>query len=779
MPYTKIVHTMGINNCGGRCIIHAHVKDGQIEKIITDQSKGSLTQPPLRACARGMQYHKTYLDLETRLNTPLKRVGERGSGEWEPITWDEAVELIAREWVRIRDTYGPASRYVSYGWGVSGLMNPNKLGKHLLALDGGYLGDYNNYSNPCLSTISEYTFGTSCTGSSMVTLLQSELIILWGHNPADTKFDTNMYYLRKARDKGIPIICIDPRYTETARQLDAEWIPIHPGTDAALADAMAYEIIKAGLQDQAFIDKYCVGFTKETMPEGYEEEEDYFSYLFGRKTEVSSFVDQEPGGAVLDGTYDSSSCNKKGVKKDAEWASEITGIPAPVIRELAYRYAKAKPAALTQGYGLQRHLNGEQNARGCMMLACLTGNVGKRGGWSGGSYAVVNPPVPKFPKATNPFPGVIPVYRWTDALADATSVTAKEGLRGVERLPVGIKMILNLGGNCLINQHGDINHTKALLKDTSLCEFIITSDLFMTPSAQYSDLVLPGISFLEMDNITGPWEAGNFIGFNNQVVEPMEGCRFEYDWLAEVAKKLGLYEKFTQGHEEASAWIRDCYEKHRQEWNPKLENLLGPDAYPAYEAVKDEGILRFENWPVQVGFQLNVMDPKKYPWNTPSGKIEIFSARLCDLKDEKIPAIPKYVAVEQRDGLDGVELSDKLFLIGYHTRRRCHSIHDSNQAMERIDPQVIHMNLLDAEVRGIEDGDLVEVYNEHGCIRIRASVSNRIMPGVTAMAQGAWYTPDAAGVDVRGNLNVLTSLQASPLAHGNGQHSIRVQIRKT
>lgn len=773
MAEERIIHTTGINNCGGRCIIHAHVKDGQVVRISSDQSKGSLNMPPLRACSRGMQYHKTYLDPKTRLHTPLRRVGARGSGEWQEIGWEEAVELIASEWIRIREQYGPASRYVSYGWGVSGLMNPNKLGKHLLALDGGYLEDYNNYSNACLTSISTYTFGTSRTGNSMSALLDAKLIILWGHNPAATRFDSNMYYLRQARDRGIPIICIDPRYSETTRELKAEWIPIRPATDGALADAMAYEIISQNLQDHAFIDACCQGFTRESMPEGYEDEEDYFSYVKGLRD---------------------------GCPKNAEWAEEITGIPAKKIRELALRYAKAKPAALTQGYGPQRHLNGEQNARGPLMLACLTGNVGKSGGWSGGGYSVANPPEPKFPRAENPFPGEIPVYRWTDALENSEALTQKDGLRGVDKLPVGIKMILNLAGNCLINQHGDINQSKALLQDESLCEFIVTSDLFMTPSAQYSDLVLPALSFLEMNNITGPWVAGNFIAFANQVVEPMAGCRFEYDWLKEVAQKLGLYDAFTMGHATADDWIRDCYEQHRKTWNPRMQALMQceeqpeagiPDqrnaaekagqmhrrveAFPPYEEIKDSGILRFPDWPEQVAFRQNVLDPKGHPWDTPSGRIEIFSTTLADKKDASIPAIPRYLPVDSRMKRNP---EYPVFMTGFHTRRRCHSAHDSNQDMERIDPQRLHMNELDARRRGIQDGDRVLVYNERGRILVKVRVSAEIMEGVAAMAEGAWYTPDGKGTDFRGSSNVLTSLMDTPLAHGNGQHTVFVEVKK-
>lgn len=753
----KIIHTMGINNCGGRCIIDAHVKEGKITGITTDTNKGSLEEPPLCACIRGLNYHKTYLDQNTRLTTPLIRTGKRGSGEFREVTWEEAISYVTKEWIRIRDTYGPGSRYVNYGWGVSATVTPIGLAKRLLSLDGGFLDHYNNYSNACVNTISPYVYGTKYVGNSLSELCNSKVIVLWGHNPAETRFDANMYYLREAKKRGAKIICIDPRYHDTAKVLQTDWYAIRPTTDAALADALAYVLIENHLYDEFFINTYCQGFTKETMPEEYKEEEDYFSYVLGKR-------DHCP--------------------KTPQWAEKITGLSAEKIIELAFKIANARPCAIIQGYGPQRNAYGEQSARGIMMLAALTGNVGISGGWSGGSLTRKNPPTPSMPEVENPFGTKIAVYTYIDAITHGTKMGKKEGVKFLktsgdkigeldntqnvsdEYLTSNIKMILSLAGNSLINQHGDINYTKKVLEDDSLCELIVCSDLFMTPSARYADVILPAISFLEMNNITSPWTNGDFIGFNNKVVEPFYNCRFEYDWLKEIARNLGIYEAFTQGHDTVDEWLFACYEELR-----KTVTYL-----PEYDIIKQKGIYRYHNWPEKIAFEEQIKDIKEHSFETPSGKIEIFSTQLFQMKKEDIPAIPKYLSA--KEGPDTRTDQYPIQLVGYHTKRRCHSIHDSNKEMEKYDPQAVHINEKDAADRGIKDGDIVYVYNARGRIRIVAKVEKSIMQGVASMPQGAWYTPDQSGIDIRGNINTLTSLQVTPLAKGNPQHTILVQIRK-
>lgn len=754
----KIIRTTGRNNCGGRCIICAHVRNGKIEKLTTETKDQAGDEIPLTACARGLNYHRTFLG-EDRLCYPMKRTGERGEGAFRRITWEEAVDTIASEWVRIRDTYGPGSRYVNYATGVSALMRGNTLAKRLLSLDGGFLDSYNSYSTACIRQATNLMYGTCETGNSLEDWLNTNLIILWGHNPAETKFDCGtMYYLKKAREKGIPMVVVDPRKNDTVLALEAEWIPIRPATDSAMMDAMAYVIVQEGLWDKEFTDRCCLGFDREHMPEGIDGSESYLSYILGEK-------DQIP--------------------KTPRWAEAITGVRAEVIRSLAVRYGSARPAALIQGYGPQRHACGEQIARGGIMLACLTGNVGVSGGWASGAADCNRHKTPAFPQPKNPYGRKIPVFLWTEAVVRGHEMTELDGVTAdggnwgggavsggtgdshSPRLSSDIKMILNLAGNCLINQHSDINRTSQILKDTSKCEFIVCSDIFMTASAKYADILLPGVSMFECSNITMPWQYGDFLGFGNQVTEPLYECRFEYDWLCEVAEKIGLGQEFSLGRT-GEQWLEAIYEELRE-----TEREL-----PEYETFKEAGIYRYKKNPHVVAFEKERKDPKTYPFPTESGKIEIFSEKVYRTRyKEYFPAIPRYVEPPEGAG-DRLAQKYPLQLIGWHTKRRCHSIHDNNRSMEKLDPQMLWMHPEDAQARGLKDGDMAFVWNDRGRMKVPVKVTDRIMAGVTALSQGAWYRPDKDGTDLGGSINVLTSQKPTPYARGNPQHTNLVEVKK-
>lgn len=736
----QIVHMTGRNNCGGRCIIHAHVRDGRVEKITTDTPQAAGDNVPLCACVKGLNYHKTFLGPD-RLQYPMKRVGTRGEGKFERITWAEAIDTIVSEWVRIRDTYGPASRYVNYATGVTSVFRGNILAKRLLALDGGFLDFYNSYSSACIQQATTLMYGTNETGNPPEDWLNSNLILLWGHNPAETKFGCDsMYYLRRAKAKGIPIVVIDPRQNDTALQLGAEWIPLRPATDAALADAMAYVIVEAGLQDQDFLDRCCVGFDKDHMPAGIDPSECYLSYLTGEKD---------------------------GIPKTPEWAQPITGVPAGTIRSLALRYASAKPGVLFQGYGAQRHAYGEQGVRGGILLACLTGNVGVSGGWASGTGLCTRHKKPAVPMPPNPITAKIPVFLWTEAIRRGHGLTPLDGVKGDAAQMTDIKMILNLAGNTLINQHSDINATAALLKDTSKCEFIVCSDLFMTASAKFADILLPGTSMFEGEGMTVPWHYGDFLGYCNKAIEPLYECRYEYDWLADVAEKLGLGEEFTQGRT-TEQWLEYMYDQVR-----KTETEL-----PEFQTFKEAGIYRYKNNPDRVAFKAQREDPEHDPFPTPSGKVEIFSQTVWNTQyRDPFPAIPRYMAPPE-GAQDPMAGEYPLQLIGWHTKRRTHSVHDNNLELHKVDPQRLWIHPADAAERGIREGDQVLVWNSRGRTRVPAHVTERIMPGVTALSQGAWYAPDPDGTDHAGSINILTSTRPTPYARGNPQHTNLVQVRR-
>lgn len=737
----RIIPTAGTNNCGGRCVIKAHVKDGVIIRLSTDDEPDGPDAFQVRACVRGWSYRKTYFHPD-RLKYPMKRVGKRGEGKFERITWEEAIETIASEIRRIGDKYGPASRYVHYAWGYNAKIQAMNLGKRLLALDGGYLESYNTYSTACTSYATPFTYGTSRTGNTPDDWVNSKLIILWGHNPAETVFGSQtMYYLRRAKEAGAKIIVVDPRYTDTAVALADQWIPLLPTTDNAVMDAMAYVMITENLHDQAFLDKYCLGFDEEHMPEGVPPNQSYKSYVLGKSD---------------------------GVPKTPEWAEQISRVPADTIRQLAREYATNKPAALIQGWGPQRHAYGEQPVRGATVLACMTGNVGINGGWASGSGYAGRQKIPSVPIPPNPFKGKIPVFLWTDAIVRGTEMGPDDGVKGVDRLPSNIKLIMNLAGNCLINQHADCNKTAEILRDESKVEFIVVSDIFLTPSAKFADILLPGDTMFERNNIATPWGFGDYVVYANKVIDAPFECRNEYDWLSDVAEKLGIKEQFTEGRETMEDWCRWIVEGIKQN-HPE---------FPSYEEFKKRGIYKWTYDEPYVAFKKQIEDPENNPFPTPSGKIEIFSKRLYDMnKPDEIPAVPKYIEAWEGPS-DPLREKYPLQCIGWHYKRRCHSIHDNNPWAEEVQRQEMWMNPKDAETRGIKNGDRVKVFNDRGALMIPVKVTPRIIPGVVAIPQGAWWTPDDKGVDQRGCINTLTTHRPTPLAKGNPQHTNLVEVAK-
>lgn len=699
MSESRIVPVMGRNNCGGRCRLLVEEKDGSVVSI-----KGDPAYPDKLPCIKGLHYAKTFL-CEERLTKPLKRVGKRGDGLFEEITWEEAVDLIAKEMKRTRETYGPSSRYVHYGWGVEAVLNGNSMAKRLLRLDGGHLNYYNSYSTACTNYTTPYLYGTQYSGSSFDTLEDSKLIILWAHNPAETKFDNLMDCLRKAKKNGARIIVVDPRKTPTVKALGAEWIGIKPTTDCALMDAMSYVIWREDLYDHFFVEERCLGFDK------------YFAYLEGKED---------------------------GIAKTPAWAAKITGISEECIVELARSYANTKPAALMQGYGGQRHSNGEQFTRGGIALACLTGNVGISGGWASGAGQCQIVDMPSMPMPENPVKEEISVFTWTDAI-----------LQGK------IKMLFSIAGNALINQHSDINRTKQILEDETMCEFIVCSDLFMTSSAKYADLVLPATSLLEDENLITPWNQGSFLGVSNQAIPPIGESRFEFEWLREVAEKLDIAEEFSCGHSDYKEWLKQIYEDYRSA------------DMPSYEELKKEGIYRFPNPPKVVAFEAQRKGEK--PFDTPSGKVEIYSPTLEAMDDDRIPSVPGYVEVKEGPGK-----SEKypLQLIGWHTKGRAHSVGFHNKELQKRYPQILWMNPADGKARGLVSEDVVEVWNDRGRMIVPVLLTEEIIEGVVAIAQGAWHQADKEGRDIAGSMNVLTSQEPTPLAKGNPQHTNLVEVKK-
>jgi len=739
-PEERVVPTCSTFDCGGKCDIRAHVTEGVVTRITTrPDNELDEEMPIMRACVRGRGYRK-FVYHPDRLKYPMKRVGKRGEGKFERISWDEATTLIADNLKRITEKYGPSSRYVHVGTAVSGgTFSGDAMVRRLLNLTGGHLQYYHSVSMGNTAAATPYTYGAAASGSSLDTLAETKLVILWGHNTTETIFGHSNHYFQQMKQNGTRFVVVDPRYSDTASSLADEWIPLRPSTDNALMDAMMYVIVTENLHDKAFIERHTLGFDESSMPEGVPENESLMAYLTGAKD---------------------------GIEKTPEWAEPITHVPAQTIRQLARDYATTKPAALIQGWGPQRHNCGERTARGSTLLATLTGNVGVKGGWAAGYGGIGNRKFTTGPEMPdNPVKEKISVMNWVQAADDASKVTPQDGLTGAEKLSNNIRILFSHAGNYLANQNPDINRTIGVLQDESKIEFIVATDLYLTPSAKYADLLLPETSFMERWNIGETWGTGNYLVLSDKLVEPPFEARTDYNWLREVAAKLGVEAEFSLGRDEKQ-WIEHIWEATR---------LSMPDEnLPTFAELQIQRRHLFKSKPY-VAFEDNIRDPDNHPFATPSGKIEIFSKRLYDMHHPEIPALSHYVPAHEGPE-DALAAKYPLQLITWKGKNRANSTQYANPWLQEVQIQKLWINPLDAEKRGIAQGDTVKIHNDRGISLVPAEVTQRILPGVVAMQAGAWWQPDANGVDHGGCANVLSSSRITALAKGNSHQTMLVEV---
>ena len=740
------------HNCGGRCILGAVVKDGAITRLVPDPTKEEdpITNPRAIPCLRGRsQIHRVY--SADRIKYPMKRVGKRGEGNFQRISWDEALNTIADQIKRIKDKYGNSAFYIHYASGVNwkGPDGRNPMAR-LLVLLGGYQNYYNSYSTACYGSVLPYI--TAAAGNSTDDVVNARLVVLFGDNSVVTRAggDNAGYYYLKAKDQGAKFISIDPIMTDTAVALGAEWIPINGGTDVALIAAMANVMVKENLYDKDFMATHAVGFDEDTLPEGAPANSSWMAYIMGKGPD--------------------------GVEKTPEWAAPITGIPANTIIRLAREIAATKPCAMFQGWGWQRRAQGEQPVRALVVLAAMTGNFGLSGGGpglrpTGLTFAMDSAPaVP-----ANPIKVTFPVFMWPDYIMHGTEMNdgPQYRLRGGNHLDANMKFMWNFGGNTIINQHADVNLTTKILQDDTKLECIVVTDVMMTPSAKFADILLPDTTGFEAEEIItgeGHAEKGNHAWalLNHKVIEPMYESKTAL-WVAEqLADRLGLGDQFRAGHNSPDDWTQDMIASAKKTY---------PD-FPSLDEFRKTGIYKVSKDKPAIAFADFSADPVKNPLKTQTGKIEVYSPYLASLNDPKqIPAVPQYIP-EWEGVSDPLRSKYPLMMETTHFVARSHSTFDNVDYLREAHPQALWINPVDAEKRGIKNGSMVRVFNDRGEVHLPAYVTNRIRPGTTNMPQGAWYTPDANGVDTRGCGNVLTKYEPTPFARGNPQHTNLVQVEK-
>ncbi|QOS68789.1 molybdopterin-dependent oxidoreductase [Eggerthella guodeyinii] len=744
-------------NCPGRCSLKFHVQDDEVAWVETYTSKDAgFDEVQPRACLRGRTYRR-WLANPDRINYPMKRVGKRGEGKFEQISWDEAIDTAATKLQEVIDKYGNEAVYVPYATGVS--ATTSRPFNRMLSLVGGYLNFYNSYSTAQISCITPYMYGSKqSSGSTLSAAEDAALILVFGSSPTETRQGgaVSHYDWAHLREKtSAKIYMIDPRMNDSIMGHSEEWLPINPGTDAALVAGIAHELIANDMVDLDFLHTYCVGYDEETMPEAYQGKNmSYRAYVMGEGYDM--------------------------VEKTPEWAAKITGIPADRIKSLAEEIGTTHPLYVNQGWGPQRRSNGEWTAWSIMTLPCLVGQIGLPGTSNGTREGSNSVSLSSLPKGDNPVKASIPCFLFTDAIDHGPDMTSKNaGVKGVDQLSTGIKYMINYAGNCLTNQHGDINRAHDILADESKCEFILGIDTAMCDSMKYADIILPDLFRFEQVSQIGTGGDNAYMISGQPCTTPKFERKTAYEMASLMADKLGVKEEFTEGKTEEE-WIKSIYEESREK----------DDTLPTYEEAMEMGVYTRQGKP-KIAMEKFRSDPTGSALDTPSGKIEIFSEAVLQFTDgweltegdtlpgmDTLPPIPVYIP--EWDGVETTTDEYPLALTGFHYRGRLHSSWGGIEELKEVNPQEAWINPADAKERSIKQGDKIRVKNAHGEVELLAKVTPRVVPGTVAISQGAWHDADMSGdrLDKGGSINTLTTQRPSPLSKGNPQHTNICQVTK-
>ncbi|MEZ5538317.1 MAG: molybdopterin-dependent oxidoreductase [Thiolinea sp.] len=771
----QTVVTSCAHNCGSRHMLVAHKKGDVIVRLSSDDGryqkdgaygKDTFEEPQVRACLRGRSY-RSRLYSQERLLYPMVRTGARGEGKFKRASWDAALDLVAERMEMLKAKYGPTALLdQSYAGASYGVLHKSDQIEGLL---GRFLGLYgcrtSSWSVPSYEGTkfsSKITFGTIEDGNEDDTFAHSKLIIMWGWNPAYTFHGGNtFYYMRLAKQQGCKFVLIDPQYTDSAAAYDAWWIPIRPNTDAAMMAGMAHHIFANNWHDQEFINKFVQGMDAGTMPQWAQGRENFKDYILG--------------------TYDNT-------PKTPEWAAEICGVSADDIKKLAQMYATTKPAALKASWAPGRNAYGEQYNRMAAALQAMTGNIGVLGGCAEGIGKAWHAEAVAYPydQYANIYYASIKSDRWAHAVLNYPNVRREEiglwpgGKAGDGVIP-NIRGIFWQGSDWF-NQLTNINKE---IKAINKLDLVVCNDSTITPSGLYADVLLPVATHFERHDVALPWYKGHYYIHRPKVIEPMGESKTDFQIYTELAWRLGG-ERFGRTYNPKAnrdyfmnndavdeAYLQDWWQRVRHHQHVEME----------WEEFKQRGIYKFKLERPHVAFQDNV--EKGTPWPTPSGRIEIFSTQLANYDDwtktaygYEIPAIPKWI--EPWEYLGNKEKTEKypFHLISPHPRHRTHSIFNNIGWLRETYEQEVTINASDAKKLGIKTGDTVEVFNDRGTIVVPAYVTERCMPGVLVVYEGAWLDLDENGIDRSGNPDMLTLDEPSP-AGSFAYNTVLAGIRKT
>lgn len=734
------VYEVEYDDRGNASRLHPFAKDPDPSPIGVHMLSDEVTRLRVRRPA----VRKSWLESGPGARTEL-----RGQEPFVEVPWDEALDLVAGELRRVKEKHSNSAIFGgSYGWSSAGRFHhAQSQVKRFLNCHGGFVRHLDSYSLGAARVLMPHIVAT------MEELMAShtrwdvlakdcKLFVTFGgvpHKNAQINAGgATLHHVKGGlyamRDAGVRFVNVTPTGEDLDNGGAVEWLAIRPNTDAALMLALCHTLLTEGLHDRAFLDRYTVGFDKFA--------------------------------ASLKG-------------KDANWAANITGIPANRIVSLAREMAATR-TTVSIGWSLQRSHHGEQPFWALVSLACMLGQIGLPGGGFGVGYGPVNlmgSPHPRYsgptlPQGTNPVPDFIPVARFTDMLLHPGE---RFDYNGKNQAYPDIRMVYWAGGNPF-HHHQDLNRLRQAWRKP---ETIVFHEQFWTPAAKMADIVLPATTSLERDDI-GYGTREPYVVAMKKARQPVGEARDDYAIFNDLAHRLGFEAQHSEGRKTTEEWLSHLYEEAR------AKSAKAGVTLPSFHDFWSAGLAEAKGENREpVMFAEFRADPEANKLKTPSGKFEIFSERIASFGYDDCPGHATWL--EPAEWL-GSKMTERypLHMLSDQPADKLHSQLDHSphaHATKVKGRQPITLHRDDAVARGIEDGDLVRVFNDRGACLAAARLSDRIRRGVVRLSTGAWFDPAGGGsnhpLEKHGNPNALTmDIGASKLSQGCSAQTCLVEIER-
>ncbi len=635
-------------DCPDTCSLAVRVKDGELVEV-----KGSRANPYTGGviCNKVVRSYPQFVHGPGRLKHPLKRVGPRGTGPYEAVSWTEALDRIFDGFTRAIERHGPQSVMPFNYAGPHGELAGGSMDRRFFYKMGATLLNRGPLCGGVRGTAYSSLFGDA-PGMPPEQAVHADLIVVWGNNVTVSNLHLTRV-LKQARTEGAKLVIIDPKRTKIAEQCDL-FVQIRPGTDVVLAMALAGELQRLGGLDEAFIEKWTHGF--------------------------EPFMDQARQYSVDD-------------------VETLCGLTAAEFRQLADLYRHSKTVAMSCGNGIERGRSGGSGLRAAMALQALTGNHGRPGA---GVIAKSGLAAPKTPDRLQR-PDLIPAGTRMFNIVDVAEKLLDETLDP----PVMATMIYN--HNPVATHPDQANLLRALMREDL---FIAGSDVVMTDSMAYADIILPAASHFESDDIYGAY-GQNYVQRAAPVIPPVADALPNTEIFRRLAARFGYDDPvFTAG----DAQLMD----EAMDGEDRRFDGVSPSRIPLDRAIA-------MNRPD--GGDLILCDTVLPA--TETGRIELYSE---DLETRFGYGVPRYEPVPR---------DFPFALISPSSAKRTNATFGG--CTESDGPEILEMNPADAAERGLADGDEVIVWNDRGQVALRLVVTDATRSGVLYSPKGTWLKSSRTG----------------------------------